>query len=357
MSAQMTRQEALGRLRGALAVRKPGLVKMIEAGPVVRARFQPIFKPENLPKLTKEDFQSFLVWRNNQHWVGLHRKGPEICSDMKRLRGALAVLLDEARPIQQRLDDLRGDGRAAVSGMGRAVLTAILLVMFPDKYGVWNNRSQGSMEELGLWPEFDRGETFGRRYAKVNDVLLDLTREVGTDLWTLDGLWWAVLAEEPEAEAGESSEAIALPVDADDDTQRFGLERHLHDFLRDNWEKTSLGREWDLHVEDGEVVGYEYPTPIGRIDLLARHKKEKAWLVVELKRNQSSDDTVGQATRYMGYVREQVAGKDDRVDGLIIAHAGDEKIRYALSMIPSVSLMLYEVDFRLKRPGEKGRGE
>jgi RecB family endonuclease NucS len=126
------------------------------------------------------------------------------------------------------------------------------------------------------------------------------------------------------------------------------LERHLHDFLSDNWKDTSLGRDWDLHTEDGEVVGYEYPTPVGRIDLLAKHKRENRWLVVELKRDQSSDTTVGQALRYMGYVREKIAAKGDTVEGMIIAHAGDERIRYALEITPSLSLMLYEVDFRLK---------
>jgi hypothetical protein len=348
VSEQMARQEALGRLRGALAVRKPGLVKMIEAGPVVRARFEPIFRPGNLPKLTAEDFRSFLVFRNNQHWVGLHRMGPGICSDMKRLRAALAVLLDESRPIQQRLDDLMPGGSAGVPGMGRAILTAVLLVMFPERYGVLNSRSKATMQELGLWPEFERSASFGRRYARVNDVLLDVTRELGTDLWTLDGLWWAVLDEEPEAETDGAAEGVTLSEDVGESLQRFGLERHLHDFLHDNWGKTSLGREWDLHSEDGEVVGYEYPTPIGRIDLLARHKQGTAWLVVELKRNQSSDDTVGQTMRYMGYVREHLAGKDDRVEGLIISHEGDDKIHYALKMMPNISLMLYEVDFRLK---------
>lgn len=188
MTSQISRHESLGQLRTALTVRAPGFERMVAAQPGVLARFQPLFRPENLPGLTQEDFHSFLVFRNNQHWIGLHRKGPEICSDMKRLRAALALLLDESRPVHQRLDDLGPGQRAAVSGMGRAILTAILLVMYPDKYGVWNNRSQGSMEMLGLWPEFERGLSFGRRYAKVNRVLIDLASELGTDLWTLDGL-------------------------------------------------------------------------------------------------------------------------------------------------------------------------
>lgn len=351
------RSEGIGRLRAAMATKQPGFERMVNAGPRVRARFQPLFAAERLPSLAKEEFQSFLVFKNNQHWVGLHRKGPEICADMPRLRSALRVLLDESRPIEDRLQDLAPGGPSAVHGLGRAALTAILLVMFPEKYGVWNNRSQGSMEMLGLWPQFDRGEPFGSRYRRVNQVLLDVAREIGTDLWTLDGLWWVVVADSDSEESAELDLVQEGEEGTPEDSPRFGLERHLHEFLRDNWSRTSLGEEWDLHVEDGEMVGYEYPTPIGRIDLLARHKKDKKWLVVELKRNQSSDDTVGQIARYIGYVRETLAKDKDDVQGLIISRAGDEKLRYALSVIANVDLMVYEVDFRLRRPKGATRKE
>jgi hypothetical protein len=291
-----------------------------------------------------------LVFRNNQHWVGLHRKGPEITRDMQRLQDALAILLDETRPIRNRLDALLPNGRAMVPGMARAIQTAILLVLYPERYGVWNSRSEASMKQLGLWPKLERGESVGSRYSRINEVLLQLSNEIGIDLWTLDGLWWEVADDGGEAGTGEPDDVETRLAVANGQGQKFGLERHLHDFLRDNWESTSLGSDWDLHVEDGEVVGYEYPTAIGRIDLLARHKTRKAWLVVELKRSQTSDDTVGQALRYMGYVREHVAEGSDSVEGLIISHAGDERIRYALSMTSNLGLMLYEVDFRLKQP-------
>ena len=85
------------------------------------------------------------------------------------------------------------------------------------------------------------------------------------------------------------------------------------------------------------------------IDLLARHKKEPKWLVVELKRGQSSDQTVGQVLRYMGWVRENLASPEEKVQGLIISHSEDKKIRYALKHTSNVELNLYEVDFNLKK--------
>jgi len=173
------------------------------------------------------------------------------------------------------------------------------------------------------------------------------------DLWTLDALWWRIVVPDgalPEAVAG------ATAVDAEVDeavpsvaAQRFGLERHLQEFLRDNWEKTPLGKEWKLYEEDGDPeAGYEYPCGIGRIDLLAKHRTAQRWLVVELKRSQSSDQTVGQVLRYMGWVAQHLAAPGDSVEGLVIAHEADEGIAYALAAVPSVRLQLYEVEFRLK---------
>jgi restriction system protein len=68
--------------------------------------------------------------------------------------------------------------------------------------------------------------------------------------------------------------------------QRFGLEKHLQDFLWDNWEETEvLGPEWKLFEDEtGPNAGYEYQTAVGQIDLLVEHKTEDRWLVVELKR-------------------------------------------------------------------------
>jgi RecB family endonuclease NucS len=135
---------------------------------------------------------------------------------------------------------------------------------------------------------------------------------------------------------------------------RFGLERHLHEFLRDNWDRTCLGKEWRMYAEEGNLeAGYEYPCGVGRIDILARHWKKRSWLVVELKRDQTSDTTVGQVLRYMGWVKHHLAAPGEQVAGLIIARQDDDALQYALSNVQGVDLQLYEVDFRLLAPGNR----
>jgi hypothetical protein len=233
-----------------------------------------------------------------------------------------------------------------VSRLGKAILTPILLIAHPDKYSVWNGVSEGAMRKLGVWLEHDDGLSVGERYRQMNAINLEISSQLDVDLWTLDALWWR--AGQQENELNGNGE------DATDSGVRFGLERHLHDFLLDNWESTSLGKHWDLVEDGGDIRGYGYErvTPVGKIDLLARHRSESRWLVVELKRAQTSDDTLGQLQRYMGWVIGDLAKEGDSVEGLIVAQAEDDRLRYALKATQNIRFLRYEVDFRLLDDGQ-----
>jgi len=344
--AETVPADVIGKLREAIVrIQKTAIYKeILEPKDKVLARFQPIFSAENAPKITEEEFRSFLLLENNHHWSGLHRQGPRMCANMATLRKALTTLLNEVEPVYNRLDE----AIEMVSGMGKNIASAILLVTQPDRYGVWNNRSEANMMRLGLWPIFDRGESFGNRYVKVNQILLQLRDALQIDLWTLDALWWFLDQEPPADPLAKGSESADMGILVENE-QRFGLERHLHDFLRDNWNYLNLGREWALYKEPGDdEAGYEYPTAVGRIDLLAKHKTQPLWLVVELKRNQTSDQTVGQLLRYIGWVKRHRAKDGDEVHGMIICRSADDALHYALSTVPNVELWLYEVAFHLK---------
>ena len=337
---------AIGLLRGAKSgITKTAFYSDIEGSrDEVFARYQPIFHPDHIPNLTADEFKSFLLLENNRHWTGLHRQGGRICADMDKLRKALGILLDESAPIDSRLDSAVN----MISGMGKNIATGILVIFRPNQYGVWNNRSEGRMKKLGIFPEFERGESFGSRYIKVNQVLLRIRDEIDTDLWTLDTLWWYL----DEQEAGNSSE-VESPESVDilpSSDHRFGLERHLQEFMRDNWNNLDLSKEWELYKEPGDdEAGFEYPCDVGRIDLLARHRQGNAWLVIELKRNQTSDQTVGQLLRYVGWVKRHLAEKNEEVHGMIICKEPDDALMYAMSTVQGATLMVYEVEFHLRQ--------
>ena len=337
-------REAVGKLRGLKAWAEdnhPEYSKIVSAQPEVLARYQAVFTPDGIPSLSEEEFRGFLRFENNRHW-GLHRQGPAMCADMDLLRKALAVLVDQSRPIEERLDMLLPQGSPSmVPGLGRATVTAILLVVRPDDYSVWNSTSEGGLKDLGLFPQFERGARFSERYAAFNGVVKRIAEAVSVDIWTLDTLWWILLSGEPPP-----------PPPPPPDAARFQLERYLHEFMRDNWGAIGISEEWELYEEDGEVVGYEYVAgDVGPIDLLAQHKTEPRWLVIELKRDQTSDATVGQVLRYMGWVKQNLAS-GDQVEGMIVAHSSDAMIRYALQCTCNVTVKLYEIDFRLRNPDE-----
>jgi restriction system protein len=132
-----------------------------------------------------------------------------------------------------------------------------------------------------------------------------------------------------------------------EDPVAFAMEKHLEAFLVANWDQTELAKTFTIFEEDGEKVGQQYETDAGPIDILAIAKDKKRLLVVELKRGRASDVVVGQVLRYMGFVKSEVAEPDQTVEGAIIALEDDQKLRWALAVVPNVSFYRYEVRFKL----------
>jgi len=132
-----------------------------------------------------------------------------------------------------------------------------------------------------------------------------------------------------------------------EDPVAFAMEKHLEAFLVANWNQTILSKDFSIYEEDGEPVGQQYATDAGPIDVLAISKNKKRLLVVELKRGRATDVVVGQVLRYMGFIKEQIAEADQTVEGVIIALDDDQKMRWALLSVPSISFYRYEISFKL----------
>ena len=142
-------------------------------------------------------------------------------------------------------------------------------------------------------------------------------------------------------------EAMAASTPDVEDASAFALEKHLEDFLVKNWKQTSLGKNYDIYEEDGELVGQQYPSDTGPIDILAISKDKKTMLVIELKRGRTSDVVVGQVQRYMGYVKEELLEQNQTVKGLIIGLEADNKLKRALSVCQNIEFYRYQIDFKL----------
>lgn len=139
---------------------------------------------------------------------------------------------------------------------------------------------------------------------------------------------------------------IAVNTDIEDPTA-FAMEKHLEEFLVHNWHQTELGKNYEIYAEEGELVGQQYMSDTGPIDILAISKDKKELLVVELKKGRASDVVIGQIQRYMGYVKEELAEKNQTVRGVIVALEDDVRLKRALSVTNNIEFYRYQVSFKL----------
>lgn len=188
MPSQESYQASVERLKTVLRRFQPGeplYVERIAPRDQVFDDYQRIFCSEHIPKLTSDEFKSFLQGKNNRHWSGLHRGQSRVTSDMSALRRSLLILLDEKRSIRTRFPE----SLEMVPGLGKAIATAILTVAYPQNYGVWNAASEARLREFNLWPAFHKDDGIGDQYNQINALLKKLASDLRIDLWTLDCLW------------------------------------------------------------------------------------------------------------------------------------------------------------------------
>ncbi len=165
-------------------------------------------------------------------------------------------------------------------------------------------------------------------------------------------------ADEIEQLLGNKAPQTIVSTDPEiEDPTAFALEKHLEDFLIFNWAATDLGKKYDLVTDDGKVVAQQFPSDTGPIDILAISKDKAEYLVIELKKGKASDVVVGQILRYMGFVKQDLAIKNESVRGIVIALENDLRLRNALSMVPNVSFYRYQIEFKLHEGQEAKDGK
>jgi RecB family endonuclease NucS len=126
----------------------------------------------------------------------------------------------------------------------------------------------------------------------------------------------------------------------------FALEDQLRDFIAFNL--SLIDSDLSIYVSDDGISGVEFSTEVGRIDILAIDK-DGGFVVIELKLSRGEDATLGQIQRYMGWVKQKLAG-DSAVRGVIIAKSISVKLKYAILATKDISLYEYTVTFGIKRP-------
>lgn len=83
------------------------------------------------------------------------------------------------------------------------------------------------------------------------------------------------------------------------------------------------------------------------MDLLCVDTSANALVVLELKRGRPADRVIGQVARYMGWVRMHLATNGQSVEGIVVAHEHDDRLRYAAAAVPGLTILTYHVTFQL----------
>jgi hypothetical protein len=140
-----------------------------------------------------------------------------------------------------------------------------------------------------------------------------------------------------EPEVAEETEALET---AAVDTS-LSLERDLERSLLVNLSQL----EPNLRLYQAQdTVGHQLDTgTVGRLDILAVDQSENL-VVIELKAGRADDRVCGQILRYMGWVKDSLAG-DREVHGIIVANDFTESLKFAARAMPNVKLKKYEMRF------------
>ncbi|MEA3463520.1 MAG: endonuclease NucS [Patescibacteria group bacterium] len=288
-----------------------------------------------------------------------------IIRDKKRFREVILYLLNKEIDIKERINQILEE-KYRIKGFGKAILTSFLMDCNPDKYCLWNSKTDMGFSTLG-WKIYDNKDSKGDAYLKILEALqelINLNPELNLTFDDVDLFLHTISAEEEGKEVvraiKEDKEIFMPAIENIKDTEQdpseikgvqnmeFVMERYLEDFI-----ETNFSQIFDANIElyqGEENSGRQFPTSIGNIDLLAIDNENKEFIIIELKKGKSSDVVVGQILRYMSWVREKLSAVNGySVRGIIVVKEKDEKLEYALKLVPNVRLFLYEVSFELKK--------
>jgi hypothetical protein len=155
------------------------------------AVFREKFSQDKLVNWEKlgEDFRDFLHFKNNFSWTTLYRTGLKALNNLERLWKLLIFVQDESIDVQKRVQQGLQGGYYC-QGIGKGILTALLHTFDPDKYGVWNSRTDDTLEMIRRTPS--ASSNIGHRYQLINNELIQLKNELNTDLTTIDSFMWFI---------------------------------------------------------------------------------------------------------------------------------------------------------------------
>jgi len=208
-----------------------------------------------------------------------------------------------------------------------------------------NESYQKSFFTFPSYLEVNEGDIVCHEPDKVNDLLDKSLPSLKVTIFRTLEDWFAYFGD-PQKQSTWLTYLISLIEDAETREEvmeevQTAVEQHK-DLLTpedaESIEKAQIEKDIETFyyahpemLEEGLIVrddGRQFPTPIGRIDLLCL-SQEGEYVVVEVKAQEARDSVFGQILRYIGWVHRNIPEAKDNVRGIILASEFPETARYS----------------------------
>lgn len=95
-------------------------------------------------------------------------------------------------------------------------------------------------------------------------------------------------------------------------------------------------------LEDGlKIIDNQVQTEVGILDILAKDSDGK-YVIIELKRDRSSDEVIGQISRYMGIVMEEYNLSKNDIRGIIFCKSTSKRLRSSLKLFDNIEVITFK---------------
>ena len=230
--------------------------------------------------------------------------------------------------------------KTQLKGVSRALIGKVLSIYFPDIFiPIFGDQDRF----LGkLYSDYKSETTGVELYLRNNYRLLELKNKYCPNLNNdeFEHLLYGVFG------TRNSDEIEFVP--PQDDPKVEALEvQHYQTLIHRNFERLFGGKFQYYEPEtQNEHVGHFDTQEVGIMDFLAVDES-KNFIVIELKRN-STDSTLGQVQRYMGWVSDNLSKNGQEVKGIIIAESKDNRLDYALKVAHNVKFHKMSLEAKIE---------
>lgn len=267
-----------------------------------------------------------------------------------KFRDVLLYLLDENIPIEERFTNVvTNNGSKHINGIGKGLASAFLMDFDAEKYCIWNNKTGMGFRALDWELPYKSSDEYGIKYFKIINQLKVLRDDIGSGLSLnfddIDNfLHWVAAEDEGKIAVKnilgvKSLSEAGVYLDAPE-------EKYVQKFMEKNFDAVFSDLNLKLYEDNPDQNGFQYVTPVGKLDFLTVDKTNGDFVVVELKIGKVHDAALGQIQRYMGYVKKEMAG-DKTVRGILLGEEIDDKTNYALLIAPTVEFRKYRLNIKI----------